>query len=78
MVEITKKAHSIERIIHPSFHIGGKVVPYLFIENRDEDDLTLIDPAFLPQLPILETTANTILHSLPLKSFFISLTDLWY
>jgi len=54
MVEITKKAHSIEGFIHPSFSIGGKVVPYLFIENIDEDDLTLIDPAFLPQLPILE------------------------
>ena len=31
-----------------------KVVPYLFIENIDEDDLTLIDPSFLLQLPILE------------------------
>ena len=52
MVEITKKAHSIDGFTHPS--PGGKVVPYLFIENADADDLTLIDPSFLPQLPILE------------------------
>jgi glyoxylase-like metal-dependent hydrolase (beta-lactamase superfamily II) len=52
MVEITKRAHSIDGFTHPS--PGGKVVPYLFIENIDEDDLTLIDPSFLPQLPILE------------------------
>jgi len=43
-------AHSIEGFIHPSFSIGGG----LFIENIDEDDLTLIDPAFLPQLPIMD------------------------
>jgi glyoxylase-like metal-dependent hydrolase (beta-lactamase superfamily II) len=52
MVEITKKAHSIDGFTHP--FPGGKVVPYLFIENIDGDDLTLIDPSFLPQLPILE------------------------
>jgi glyoxylase-like metal-dependent hydrolase (beta-lactamase superfamily II) len=50
MVEITKRAHTIEGFTHP--FPGGKVVPYMFIEN--EDDLTLIDPSFLPQLPILE------------------------
>ena len=52
MVEITKRAHSIDGFTHPS--PGGKVVPYLFIENIEEDDLTLIDPSFLPQMPILE------------------------
>ena len=52
MVEITKRAYSIDGFSHPS--PGGKVVPYLFIENIDKDDLTLIDPSFLPQLPILE------------------------
>jgi hypothetical protein len=50
MVEVTKKAHSIDGVSHPS----PGVVPYLFIENIDKDDLTLIDPSFLPQLPILE------------------------
>jgi glyoxylase-like metal-dependent hydrolase (beta-lactamase superfamily II) len=30
----------------------GKVFPYLFVE--DQDNLTLIDPSFLSQLPILE------------------------
>ena len=49
---ITKRAHSIDGFTHP--FPGGKVVPYLFIENIDDDDLTLIDPSFLPQLPILE------------------------
>ena len=50
MVEIAKQVHSVEGFTHP--FPGGKVVPYIFIEN--EDDLTLIDPSFLPQLPILE------------------------
>ena len=50
MVEITKRVHTIDGFTHP--FPGGKVVPYLFIENAD--DLTLIDPSFLPQLPILE------------------------
>jgi glyoxylase-like metal-dependent hydrolase (beta-lactamase superfamily II) len=50
MVEITKQVHSVDGFTHP--FPGGKVVPYIFIEN--EDDLTLIDPSFLPQLPILE------------------------
>jgi glyoxylase-like metal-dependent hydrolase (beta-lactamase superfamily II) len=50
MIEITKKAHTIEGFTHP--FPGGKVVPYMFIDNVDE--LTLIDPSFLPQLPILE------------------------
>ena len=36
MVEITKKAHSIDGFAHPA--PGGKVVPYLFIENADEDE----------------------------------------
>jgi glyoxylase-like metal-dependent hydrolase (beta-lactamase superfamily II) len=52
MVEITKKAHSIDGFTHP--FPGGKVVPYLFIENVDDNDLTLLDPSFLPQLSILE------------------------
>jgi glyoxylase-like metal-dependent hydrolase (beta-lactamase superfamily II) len=51
MVEITKNVHSIEGIIHPDPR--GKVFPYLFIEE-DSKDLTLIDPSFLSQLPILE------------------------
>jgi hypothetical protein len=48
MVEITKKAHSIDGFTHPA--PGGKVVPFLFIENigEEDDDLTLIDPSFLP------------------------------
>jgi glyoxylase-like metal-dependent hydrolase (beta-lactamase superfamily II) len=50
MVEITKVVHTIDGFTHP--FPGGKVVPYMFIENAD--DLTLIDPSFLPQLPILE------------------------
>ena len=50
MVEITKEVHTIDGFTHP--FPGGKVVPYMFIENAD--DLTLIDPSFLPQLPILE------------------------
>ena len=40
----------IDGFTHP--FPSGKVVPYMFIENAD--DLTLIDPSFLPQLPILE------------------------
>ena len=51
MVEITKKVHTIEGITHPDPR--GKVFPYLFIEEN-HDDLTLIDPSFLSQLPILE------------------------
>jgi glyoxylase-like metal-dependent hydrolase (beta-lactamase superfamily II) len=50
MVEITKRVHMIDGFTHP--FPGRKVVPYMFIENAD--DLTLIDPSFLPQLPILE------------------------
>ena len=42
--------YSIEGITHPDPR--GKVFPYLFVE--DQDNLTLIDPAFLSQLPILE------------------------
>jgi glyoxylase-like metal-dependent hydrolase (beta-lactamase superfamily II) len=56
MVEITKKAHSIDGFTHPA--PGGKVVPYLFVE--DQDNLTLIDPAFLPQLPILEDYVQSL------------------
>jgi glyoxylase-like metal-dependent hydrolase (beta-lactamase superfamily II) len=51
MVEITKNVHSIEGITHPDSR--GKVFPYLFIEENSKD-LTLIDPSFLSQLPILE------------------------
>src|SRR6187200_128868 len=59
MVEITKKAHSIDGFTHPA--PGGKVVPFLFIENiGEEDDLTLIDPSFLPQLPILEDYVHNL------------------
>ena len=50
MTQITPKVHSIEGITHPDPR--GKVFPYLFVE--DQDDLTLIDPSFLSQLPIIE------------------------
>src|SRR3954453_5631449 len=50
MTQITSKIYSIEGITHPDPR--GKVSPYLFVE--DKDDLTLIDPAFISQLPILE------------------------
>jgi glyoxylase-like metal-dependent hydrolase (beta-lactamase superfamily II) len=50
MTQITPKVHSIEGITHPDPR--GKVFPYLFVE--DQDNLTLIDPSFLSQLPILE------------------------
>jgi glyoxylase-like metal-dependent hydrolase (beta-lactamase superfamily II) len=50
MTQITPKVYSIEGITHPDPR--GKVFPYLFVE--DEDNLTLIDPAFLSQLPMLE------------------------
>jgi hypothetical protein len=50
MAQITSKVYLIEGITHPDPR--GKVSPYLFVE--DKDDLTLIDPAFLSQLPILE------------------------
>ena len=50
MTHITPKVYSIEGMTHPDPR--GKVFPYLFVE--DQDDLTLIDPAFLSQLPILE------------------------
>ena len=49
MTQITPKVHSIEGITHPDPR--GKVFPYLFVE--DQDDLTLINPSFLSQLPIL-------------------------
>jgi glyoxylase-like metal-dependent hydrolase (beta-lactamase superfamily II) len=42
---------SIEGITHPDPR--GRVFPYLFIEENSKD-LTLIDPSFLPQLPVLE------------------------
>ncbi len=51
MTQITPKVHSIEGLTHPDPR--GKVFPYLFVENQD--DLTLIDPSFLSQLPILES-----------------------
>src|SRR6478752_3629915 len=50
MAQITSKVYSIEGMTHPDPR--GKVFPYLFVE--DKDDLTLIDPAFLSQLPTLE------------------------
>jgi glyoxylase-like metal-dependent hydrolase (beta-lactamase superfamily II) len=50
MTQVTPKVYSIEGITHPDPR--GKVFPYLFVE--DQDDLTLIDPSFLSQLPILE------------------------
>jgi glyoxylase-like metal-dependent hydrolase (beta-lactamase superfamily II) len=50
MTQITPKVHSIEGITHPDPR--GKVFPYLFVE--DQDNLSLIDPSFLSQLPILE------------------------
>jgi glyoxylase-like metal-dependent hydrolase (beta-lactamase superfamily II) len=63
MVEITKKAHSIDGFTHPA--PGGKVVPFLFIENiGEEDDLTLIDPSFLPQLSILEDYIHDLAYNM--------------
>jgi glyoxylase-like metal-dependent hydrolase (beta-lactamase superfamily II) len=50
MTQITPKVYSIEGVTHPDPR--GKVFPYLFVE--DQDDLTLIDPSFLSQLPLLE------------------------
>lgn len=50
MTQITPKVYSIDGVIHPDPR--GKVFPYLFVE--DQDNLTLIDPAFLSQLPMLE------------------------
>ncbi|MGD9533993.1 MAG: MBL fold metallo-hydrolase [Candidatus Nitrosocosmicus sp.] len=50
MTEITKNVYSIEGMTHPDPR--GKVFPYLFVEK--EDNLTLIDPGFLSQLPMLE------------------------
>src|SRR5215471_15553520 len=50
MTQITSKVYAIEGITHPDPR--GKVFPYLFVE--DQDNLTLIDPSFLSQLPILE------------------------
>jgi glyoxylase-like metal-dependent hydrolase (beta-lactamase superfamily II) len=48
LTQITPNVYSIEGITHPDPR--GKVFPYLFVE----DNLTLIDPAFLSQVPILE------------------------
>ena len=45
------KSVPIEGIAHPDPR--GKVFPYLFVE--DQSNLTLIDPSFLSQLPILES-----------------------
>jgi glyoxylase-like metal-dependent hydrolase (beta-lactamase superfamily II) len=50
MAQITPRVYSIEGVTHPDPR--GKVFPYLFVE--DPDDLTLIDPSFLSQIPILE------------------------
>jgi glyoxylase-like metal-dependent hydrolase (beta-lactamase superfamily II) len=50
MTQITPKVYSIEGITHPD--PLAKVFPYLFVE--DQDNLTLIDPSFLSQLPTLE------------------------
>ena len=56
MTQITNKVYSIEGITHPDPR--GKVFPYLFVE--DGNNLTLIDPAFLSQLPILEDYLQNI------------------
>jgi glyoxylase-like metal-dependent hydrolase (beta-lactamase superfamily II) len=56
MTQITPKVYSIEGITHPDPR--GKVFPYLFVE--DEDNLTLIDPAFLSQLPMLENYLHEV------------------
>ncbi|VFJ14822.1 MBL fold metallo-hydrolase [Candidatus Nitrosocosmicus franklandus] len=56
MTKITKNVYSIEGITHPDPR--GKVFPYLFIE--DEDNLTLIDPGFLAQIPVLEKYLQNI------------------
>ena len=50
MAQITPRVYSIEGVTH--LDPRGKVFPYLFVE--DQDDLTLIDPSFLSQIPILE------------------------
>ncbi|HKU83176.1 MAG TPA: MBL fold metallo-hydrolase, partial [Candidatus Nitrosocosmicus sp.] len=50
MTQITNNIYSIEGMTHPDPR--GKVFPYLFVE--DDNNLTLIDPGFLSQLPILE------------------------
>ena len=50
MTQITPKVYSIDGIVHPDPR--GKVFPYLFVE--DQDNLTLIDQAFLSQLPMIE------------------------
>ena len=50
MAQITSEVYSIEGITHPDPR--GKAFPYVFVE--DKDDLTLIDPAFISQLQILE------------------------
>lgn len=56
MAQITQKVHSIEGITHPDPR--GKVFLYSYVE--DEDNLTLIDPAFFSQLPILEEDLHEI------------------
>lgn len=56
MTEITKNVYSIEGITHPDPR--GKVFPYLFVEEKD--NLTLIDPGFLSQLPMLEKYLQNI------------------
>lgn len=50
MVEITKRVHTIDGFTHPFSRQKGCSL-YVY---RNADDLTLIDPSFLPQLPILE------------------------
>jgi glyoxylase-like metal-dependent hydrolase (beta-lactamase superfamily II) len=50
MVEITKRVHTIDGFTYP--FLARKSVPYMFVENSD--NLTLIDPSFLLQLPVLE------------------------
>ena len=56
MTQITNNVYSIEGMTHPDPR--GKVFPYLFVE--DEDNLTLIDPGFLSQLPVLEKYLQAI------------------
>jgi len=65
MAQITSKVYSIEGITHPDPR--GKVFPYVFVE--DKDDLTLIDPAFISQLQILENYLLDIGYDIKCKTY---------
>jgi hypothetical protein len=60
MTEITPRVYSIEGITHPDPR--EKVFPYLFVE--DQNNLTLIDPSFISQLPILDLLSKFLGHVL--------------